>query len=228
MITNEIIYLVLDELKLSSDDSIFEPEHIFFLAEKYRAFLLKQRYSDIKKTIPEANYSTICVELEEDSDNTVICNSRSLLKSKKKIPFIMNVGNTQVYPMNYYTGDIAYISRDRMKYVGNNKYLRNIIYCSLSPDSHLYFISSNPQFLYLERVRVTAIFASLSELANLQCGDENKDTICDIFDMEFPMEAALVPPLIELIVKELSGPVYTPKDDNNDASDELSDIRTKR
>nr|DAU83961.1 MAG TPA: Structural protein [Crassvirales sp.] len=45
----EIVFMIMDELKLSSDDSYFTEDHIIFLASKYRAFLLKQRYSDIKK-----------------------------------------------------------------------------------------------------------------------------------------------------------------------------------
>lgn len=45
----EIVYMVLDELKINSDDKYFEEEHVMFLMDKYRAFLLKQRYSDIKK-----------------------------------------------------------------------------------------------------------------------------------------------------------------------------------
>ena len=59
----ELVYMVLDELKLSSDDSYFTEDHIIFLLGKYRTLLLKQRYSDIKKPIPESNYQTICLNL---------------------------------------------------------------------------------------------------------------------------------------------------------------------
>ena len=60
-----LVYLVLDELKLMSDDSFFTEDHVIFLLNKYRAFLLKQRYSDIRKEIPTSNYQTLCLELEE-------------------------------------------------------------------------------------------------------------------------------------------------------------------
>lgn len=49
----ELVYLVLDELKLTSDDALFNEEHVMFLLGKYRGFLLKQQYKDIKKEIPE-------------------------------------------------------------------------------------------------------------------------------------------------------------------------------
>ena len=35
----QLIYLVLDELKLMSDDSSFTEDHIIFLLSKYRAFI---------------------------------------------------------------------------------------------------------------------------------------------------------------------------------------------
>ena len=52
----------------------------------------------------------------------------------------------------------AFVSKERFKYVGHNKYLRNIIYCTLGPDNHIYFNSANPQFKYLKKARVTGIF----------------------------------------------------------------------
>ena len=39
----ELVYMCLDELKLKSDDSFIQQEHIIFLLDKYRAFILKQR-----------------------------------------------------------------------------------------------------------------------------------------------------------------------------------------
>ena len=65
MTYNELIYMVLDELKLSSDDSYYTPDHVIFLLVKYRSFLLKQRYSDIKKQIPDSDYQSICLDLIE-------------------------------------------------------------------------------------------------------------------------------------------------------------------
>jgi hypothetical protein len=52
----------------------------------------------------------------------------------------------------------AFVSKDRFKYVGHNKYLKNIIYTTLGPDNHIYLNGSNPQFLYLKKAKVTGIF----------------------------------------------------------------------
>ena len=224
----ELVYMCLDELKLYSDDALYTEEHIMFLLGKYRTFLIKQRYSDVKKQIPESNYQTICLDLiEVPAISGEPCEGGFYLRSKEKIPFLMKIGNPRVYPIDYYQGEITYVSRDRMRYVGYNKYLQNIIYASLGPDNYLYFKSFNPQFLYLEKVRMTGIFEDTLAASELQCPDESGDTVCDVLDREFPIEAALVPPLIELVVKELLGAEYRPDDKTNDAKDELSEVASK-
>ena len=114
----ELIYMCLDELKLYSDDALYTEEHIMFLLGKYRTFLIKQRYSDVKKQIPESNYQTICLDLiEVPAISGEPCEGGSYLRSKEKIPFLMKIGNPRVYPIDYYQGEITYVSRDRMRYV---------------------------------------------------------------------------------------------------------------
>lgn len=224
----ELVYMVLDELKLSSDDSYFTEDHIIFLLGKYRTLLLKQRYSDIKKPIPESNYQTICLNLVRvPAISGEPCEGGMYLRSDKKIPFVMKIGNPRVYPIDYYQGEITYVSRDRMRYVGYNKFLQNIIYCSLGPDNYLYFKSSNPQYLYLEEVRFTGIFEDPMLPKELLCPNET-EPICDPIDNEFPLEEALIPPLIELVVKELSNSIYRPEDENNNSKDDLSNVSVSK
>lgn len=220
--------MVLDELKLSSDDAQFTEDHVMFLLNKYRAFLLKQRYSDIKKQIPESNYQTICIDLiQVPAISGDVCEGGTYLRSKEKVPFLMQIGTPRVYPLDYYQGEITYVSRDRMRYIGYNKFLQNIIYCSIGPDNYLYFKSFNPQYLYLEKVRFTGIFQDSMQASDLQCPNDNGDIICNSIDRTFPIEDALIPPLIELVVKELLGAEYIKKDEDNNAKDDLPDENRK-
>ena len=224
----ELVYMCLDELKLYSDDALYTEEHIMFLLGKYRTFLIKQRYSDVKKQIPESNYQTICLDLiKVPAISGEPCEGGSYLRSKEKIPFLMKIGNPRVYPIDYYQGEITYVSRDRMRYVGYNKYLQNIIYASLGPDNYLYFKSFNPQFLYLEKVRMTGIFEDTLAASELQCPDKNGNIVCDVLDREFPIENALIPPLIQLVVEELTKAEYKPEDKENNSDDDLSNVTTK-
>ena len=226
MTYKELVYLVLDELKLTSDDSLINENHVIFLLSKYRNFILKQRYSDIKKPIPESNYQTICLDLQvTDNIEGVPCTG-STLKSVQQIPNLMKIGNQKVYPTDYFQGEITLVSRERLRYVGHNKYLKNIIYCAIGPDKYLYFKSQNPNHLYLRKVRMTGIFDDVEKASELQCSDNNENT-CDVLDREFPLESALVPTIVELIVKELSNTIYQPQDEENDANDNLSEIKTK-
>lgn len=224
----ELTSLVLDELKLTSDDSHFVEEHVVFLLDTYRVFLLKQRYSDIKKEIPESNYQTICVNLEEvygfPSMAGTTCSNVRYLRSTKPIPHMMSVGSQKVTTMDYFQGNINYVGNERFRYVGNNKYLRNQSYATIAPDSYLYLKSNNPQLYYLKKVKITGIFEDSIQAAELPCPDNNSSIVCDIMDRAFPMEESLVPPLIELIVKELSAFKYQAQDSMNNANDDLSNL----
>jgi hypothetical protein len=233
MKVSELVYLCLDALKILSDDSIYTEEHVIFLLKKYRSFLIKKEQDKEKSSqdiASEFEYQQICLDLEKvpaiDGDP---CTGGYYLRTTQKIPKILEGTLPRVYPLDFYQGIyISYVSRDRMRYVGTNPYLQNIIYTSLGPDMHLYLNSSNPQFLYMKKLRISAIFEDMDEAAELLCDDSGEDVSCDVLDMEFPIRDYLVPPLIELVVKELSGSKYLPRDSRNDADDGLSKINQQR
>ena len=219
----ELTYLILDELKFHSDDSSFTEEHVLFLLDKYRSFLLKQRYADIRKEIPESNYQTICLDLEQvNAIDGQPCTGADYLRSVQEIPNMMSLGKQKISSTDYFQGNFSYTNNERFKYVGKNKYLKNQIYGTIAPDSHLYMKSNNPQVYYLEKVKVTGIFEDASKAAELEC--DGGTNACDVMDKDFPLEESLIPPVIELIVKELGGQKYQSEDTSNNANDDLSDL----
>lgn len=225
----ELIHMINDELKLESDDSYFTLDHIQFLCNKYRARILKAAYdTKVKKPISESAYQTICLSLEEANPNgeAFVCDGGTLLRSKETIPaLIPGLGEPLVYPLDFYNGDrMTYVSRNRMKFVGHNKWLRTIIYCSLHPDGHLYFTSANPQFRFLKKARITGIFEDADAASELEWQSEGKQ--CDIMEREYPIEAYMVPTLVGAVVKELLGVTYRPEDSENNASDDMSNLAT--
>ena len=218
----EIVYMILDEVKGMSDDFTYNEEHILYLIDKTRALLLKQRYSDIKKQIPYANYQTIYVTTKESAlADDALYTSAKYLKTDSKIPEILTIATPRVFTTDYYQGEITYISRDRMRYVGYNKYLKNIIYCSLHPDKYLYFKSFNDKLLEVKNINFTAVFQSSLEALKLY---QNKQ---EVLDTEFPMEESLIQPLIELVVNELTNAIYKPEDTTNNAKDDLEGLAVK-
>lgn len=229
MVTKELVYQILDEVKLISDDSVFTEDHVIFLIKKYRSFLIKKEQEKEKSTTDTASefeYQQICLDLEQvEAISGMPCEGGYYLRSTKAIPKILEGTTPRVYPVDFYNGiNIVFIPRDRMRFVGTNKFLRNIIWVSLGPDLHLYLKSNNTQFLYMEKLRMSAIFEDFDEASKLSCDDSGDSTACDALDAVFPIRDYLVPTLIELVVKELVGGAYRPADTANNASDDLSNL----
>ena len=201
MTLRELVFMVLDECKIHSDDSYFNEDHVSFLLSKYRSFLLKKELEKENKNLSSANAQTICLDLTEVPAIEDFDCSGSYLRSTEKIPSI--------------------VSRERMRYTGYNKWTKNLIYASKGPDDYLYLKSENPQYLYMKKLRMTAIFEDFEEAAQLACNEDGV-AVCDKLDAQFPIESAQVPVIIELVVKELLGVKYQPKDKNNNAADDAS------
>lgn len=174
----DVVYMILDELKLSSDDSYFNEYHVLMLADKYRAMILKQRYKDIRKQVPYSNYQEVMFTLKKrtDGDNHFIdlrnagANNSTLYIQgapletnyyfsgdgtkeiinyvdedgngekilKRGFPMLINIGNPSVYLDDYNRTMINLVSREHGRYVGNNKYLRNVLYAFIEPNKGLY------------------------------------------------------------------------------------------
>lgn len=233
MTVREIIYMVLDLAKAStSDDSFFTEDHVLFLLKKYRSFLIKKERE--RKTITdeavEFESQQVCLTLEKvPAIDGSPCTGGYYLRTEQKIPKILEGTKPRVYPKDYFQGtNVCYVSRDKMRYLGTNKFLKNILYVTIGPDLHLYLKSSNPQFLYLKNLRMTAIFEDFDEAAELVCRDNAGEESCDILNETFPMRDSLVSTLIELVVKELTGAEYKPTDEKNNASDDLNKAAVKQ
>lgn len=234
MLVKEIVYMVLDLAKAAtSDDSFWTEDHVIFLLKKYRSFLIKKEQEKQKATTDiasEFEYQQICLDLEKvPAIDGEPCTGGYYLRTTKKIPKILEDNQPRVYPVDFYQGiNICYIPRDRMRYVGTNKFLQNIIYVSLGPDLHLYLSSSNPQFLYLKKLRMSAVFEDFDDISCYLCDEDGNSKACDVLNEVFPIREYLVPTLMELVVKELTSAKYQPVDEHNNAADDISKVSTKQ
>lgn len=207
----ELVYMVLDELKARSDDFYYTEDHIMFLLDKYRAFLLKQKYSDVKKQIPISNFQKIKV-------------------IKDTIPAVMNISTPYLESSN---GDIYnFCSEKRFKYIGYRPYLSNCKYFTLGTNFNMDPADpySDKQYdvkiklfpettnLQEEDLYITAIFEQPSK------AQEYTNDYVNIFDWPFPLEESLISPLLEMTVKDLTSAVLKPEDNNNNGKDDLGDL----
>lgn len=223
MTYRELVYICQDLAKNISDDATINEDHIIFLADKVRAALLWQKYKTVKLDVAEANYQTLCLDLNPLSVNA--CSDSYMVTVS--IPKLMKIGNTIIYPNDFYKGiNIVLVDRETMRYVGENSLMRNIIYGSINPDGQLILKSLNPQFKYLKSIRITGIFENPMEASENQCDKTSEDENCDPMDRTFPLEESLAATLIDTIVKEIVGAAYRPADQQNTANDELSDLAT--
>lgn len=222
----EVVYSCLDILKEISDDAYYTEEHVIFLASHMRNLLLERKYKNSRNQtftpMSDENTQEICLTLEPTEMLPSGC-SGMWLHSVEKIPDTINVGDAKLSTVSdMIQSTVTFIPSERMPYVGYNKWLKNILYAAKSDDGHLYITGSNPQFMYLNRVRMTAVFSDPRKAAELSCDPDNGGK-CNILEMKFPLESALIPSCIELTVQELMGSRYAPEDKSNDAKDNLAD-----
>jgi hypothetical protein len=221
---SEIVYMALDLLKERSDDSFYTEEHILFLASKMRALLLERKYKNSRSqtysSVPPEDVQIVCLSLEP-TELLPGCCGGMWLKSTRQLPKMLSIYEPRIGTLNGMIHSVlTFIPAERMPYVGYNKWLLNIIYAARDNDGYLYLNGQNPQFLNLESVKVSGVFANPEEAAALAC-ESNGGAPCDLMDSEFPLEDALIPSCIELIVQELSGARYAPDDTVNNDKDDL-------
>ena len=220
----EIVYSILDLLKAQSDDAFFTEEHIIFLANKMRALLLERKYRNARNQtfseMSDEDTQMICLNLEPADLLPNGC-SGNWLRSKEEVPKMLDSYEPKISTVgDMLQSMVTYIPIERIPYVGYNKWLRNIIYAAKSGNGHLYLTSSNPQFSYLKQIQLTAAFSDPQDAVGLSCDNgDGENGPCDIMDMEFPLEDALIPSCIEMVLQELIRPVYAPIDKYNDAHD---------
>lgn len=226
MTYRELIYLCLDELKMSTDDNYFTEDHFIIILNNVRAALLKQTYKDVKKEIPLSNYLNLVFTLEEANIDVMdSCDKGYYFKSNKKIPSVIPVDIPKVYLKagnNKYliNKEVAYVTHNKLKYVGYSKWLSNILYASTGPDCYLYFKTNKKGSLEIgDKVMVSGIFEDIPSALEL-----TEDYNEELLDNQFPIEESLVPQLIQTTVQQIAGSIYKPEDSMNNSSDDLSNL----
>ncbi len=226
----ELVYMILDLLKERSDDAYYTEEHIIFLVNKARAFLLDKKYKTSRnqsfQKVSSENKQTIYLTLDSAKELAYSCNG-VWLKSKERVSELMFEDTISVHTVNdMLFSNVTYVPRERIPFVGFNKWLRNIIYCSRSSDGYMYFHSANPQFIFLESIIMSGIFVNPSDMYKYECTEDGSNISCDILDSRFPLESELVPAVIETVLQELSPSRFIPEDKRNNAKDDSDTVPT--
>ena len=223
--------MVLDFLKLSSDDAYYTEDHVRFLLNKYRAYVLKSKYEDNQKnpsSVPsDSNTQTLDVTFEHVNGVDGVDCTGHFLRSIEEIPSPMFWYNFKVRAGVMFGDNIILTMPTRFRYAGTGKLARMFNYATIGPDNHLYLKSGNPQLYYLQSATVKGIFEDpekVYEIENASAIANGESPVCDILDKEFPLEDNLLALCMQYVVKELSGSTYKPADTDNNASDDLGEL----
>lgn len=198
-----MVYMVLDQLKAMSDDFYYTEDHILFLLDKYRAFLLKQKYRTPKSVILNSNFMIMGVAAS--SEGTFDIPGISILEIAT--PRIQDDPSWN------------YCSPERFPFVGNNKFLKSIKYFTIDQGvfkTKLTGEKENSEYPIMTPLNLKAVFESPTSVYKYL----EKDPIDEIF----PLEEALISPLLEIVSKDLSQNQYKPEDKINNATDDFGKI----
>lgn len=235
----ELIYIILDKVKESTDDSFFKEEHIAFLLDKYRPFLLKQRYADVRKSISQNNYSLLSMNIELQGNNfSPAANLASyttngiIYKTTTTVPRLVSFNdyieefkvlvNSSSDPYNQFVGDFSIVSPERFKFAGEKEWLKKFVYVTIGADYYLYLKVNDSDLILPNEVLLQGIIENpKKEVSRIL------PIVSSYLDMQYPLEDALVPPLLELVVKDIADGVYRPEDTINNATDDLGKVGTK-
>lgn len=219
----EIVYIVKDLLKDSSDDAYFTEEHIMFLFNKYRSMLIRKYYKE-ESRIPENLKQRICVHLERNN-NCIL--GKETLKSIDRIPEFIRFDNNSTSGINLGLGDyysnyrLTFVSFERFPFTNSNRFLKNIVYVAISPDRKINInIEGNFNASYLKQVTLMGVFENPIEAGKYSCDQE--EVVCDDLDRNIYLDNTLQAVIIKAIVQDLSFGLYKPKDNVNNAKDDLS------
>lgn len=210
MTYRELVYMCLDEIKLASDDSYITEDHILFLISKYRAFLLRQKYEKTNMPVSESNYQTVQLY---DGDR---CPSLlGIAKPRISVQGVKTAENGDEIPYSFYC---TYVTQHRFEFIGNNRILAPITYCTIDKWGTLVF-KIKPEGTF--DIQCEAVFEDILKATQAQMDWSGN---VEILDEECPIEAELISGVQELVVKDALGIAYRPKDNMNNANDDLSSL----
>lgn len=141
----EVVYMVNDLVKLTSNDSVFTEDHIIYLLDTTRATLLEQRTKLAALTLSSDNYQTIRIPLKKDVSEPYSCYSGCYqYKSKCPIPSIMFPSGVKigysgiVKKFGRVSFRVQYVTPERFTFCGESKYTKNFIWCTIMNDGYMY------------------------------------------------------------------------------------------
>ena len=99
-----------------------------------------------------------------------------------------------------------------------NKFTAMLTYAAVDYDGKLVLISADNKHKFLTQVKVTDVFEAPELAMEYECKQTNPNA--DVWDLEYPIEVAMVDTIINMVVQDLSRTLQIPIDEQNNAADD--------
>jgi|TARA_B110000881_G_scaffold219338_1_gene240939 hypothetical protein len=226
----ELIFTVMEGLKIQSDDTDVSQELISSLIDAARATTLKQMYGNKDWNLPIELRQEVCIELAPaDSVDGATCLGK-ILRSTERLPKGISIkgGDGALLRVKRYdrqATQINIVPVERLPMIGHNTFTANMVYAAVDVDRYLYLVSANKKHMFMEAVRVDGVYESPELAAELKCKDgiftsaSAKVPDCEPWDEEYPLELALQDIVLGVVMKGLATRLQLPEDNINDSED---------
>lgn len=216
---NHYIYDIIERLNSFSDDTELSVEHISFLIDETRALVIKQSYQGIGTSIPRVIKQQINTTLTLDQENEfntldkILCTEDALptLIESSIINKYLTVDNGSYKNLKFIR-----VPNERFPYVGNNKYLQNIVYYTLGVNNKLYFTGASSVYKLIEEARVFGVFLDPEDAWKL---GPDYDSSTKFNDTIYPIDADMWVKISDILIKLLIPKLQAPEDKINNADD---------
>lgn len=218
----EIIYSILDKLKIYTDDAHFSEELVSFQIDMKRAMLLKQQYAKSDWHIPNEVKQELCLAVGLVNKVEGLSCAGTMLSTSVPLPRSIKIkGKEGPLAVRLKDGSaipLSIIPIERIPFLFSNKYTNFLVYCAVDVDGKLIIISKNNKYKFLKSIKVTDIYESPDEAWALMCSTTSATQ--EAWDADYPIESAMADTVVDLIVKDLARTLSLPADNSNDATDE--------
>lgn len=219
-----------EELNINNSDSVFDTLYYTDIINEQRSLLIRNEYNKKRKIDSDVEQS-FCIDVEFVESHNCLCENIpsdcKILRTVSKIPTTIELHHkntiTSVGPIFINKKRFNLIDYNRVPYIGNGRTTKNSIYAFLY-DQYIYIISKNPNLInLLKKILIKGIFedpTSLSEFLNC-----NTNQACWSPDDKYPMKLWMWVYMKDGIIQRLLRKKQIPQDDNNNANDDLTDIK---
>jgi len=216
----QLVYDLQESIHTYTTDSNYSLEYLAYQVIAARALLLQQKFSQRSFIISQKLRQHFYADLELAEENEFFQGVGTILRTKDPIQYPLEPfnfkSNIRITSGSYTDISFSLVTPDRFPYVGNSKWIQNIIYVTIGSDWRMYFTSSNPAVKLLENVKISFVAENPEEAypASIQY-----DASVDYWDMEFHLENDMIIPITDLITKKLVQSLTIPEDKVNDSND---------